>query len=94
VADPIVYDIGDEIVLTGTFKNRAGQLTNPTAVVCKVRKPDGTTATLSTTNPSTGVFEAVLDIVLAGEHWFRFTGTGAVKAAAEQSFSVRSQQVP
>ena len=36
------YDIGDLVRLTGTFRNAAGVLTDPTTVTCRIERPDET----------------------------------------------------
>lgn len=92
------YDLGDDVILTATFTTTVAGVdtpTNPTVVVCTVEAPDGTITTINNpTNPSVGVFEATFTPVVSGEHWYRFVGTGAAKAAGERSFSVRPQRVP
>lgn len=92
--DANIYDVGDQVVLQGTFKNRAGANTDPTTVVCRLTKPAGTTSTLSTTNPSVGVFEALHVADEEGDHWYRFEGTAGLRAAGEEMFHVRDRRVP
>jgi hypothetical protein len=87
------YDIGDVAELTATFLNQAGAAANPTTVVCRVRKPDGTTVTLTTTNPTAGTFKANLVIDMAGDYWYQFVGTGVVTAAGENLLRARARQV-
>jgi uncharacterized protein YfaS (alpha-2-macroglobulin family) len=95
MADANVYDIGDEVELTGTFKDAAGALASPSSVVCRVKKPDGTLLNPNpvVTSPSTGVFKAIVDPDAAGEWWYRFEGTGGTKAAGEGVFKVRDRKV-
>jgi hypothetical protein len=88
------YDIGDEIVLQGTFEDLTGDVEDPTSVACRVKSPDGTITTLSASKVSTGVYTASFGPSIEGVHWYRFEGTGAVTAAGERSFIVRIQQVP
>ncbi len=94
MAAPNIYDVGDSLELRADFKNRAGVATNPTAVTLKVRKPDGTTVVVANANVGTGAYEGTYDPTVAGEYVYRFEGTGAVKAAGENTFKVRDQQVP
>jgi len=89
------YQSGSSIVLTGTFKNASAVLTNPTAVVCKVRTPGRTLATPTTTSASTGIWTATYSLLDAdhGTYYYRFEGTGAVQAAAESSFLIAESKV-
>lgn len=87
------YDVGDTRTLTGTFRNAAGALTDPTAVVLTVRKPDGTETVTSTTHASTGVYTAAVSFDQSGVWRYRFEGTGTVAEAGEQMLTVRRQRV-
>lgn len=89
-----IYDIGDEVVLQATFKNRAGVLADPDTVTGKILRPDATTAALSFSPISTGVWEATFTIALEGEHWWRVEGSGSVKAAGERLLQVAPRKVP
>lgn len=63
--DTQTYDVGDSIDLTASFYVGIGDeavLTDPSAVVLKVKKPDGTTSSTATSNPSTGVYTATISI--------------------------------
>ena len=83
-----VYDIGDEIILTGTFTIN-GVLTNPTTATWRLKAPDGTTTTPAVTNPSTGVYKTTVTPTLVGRYTYRLEGTGAATAAEEAFFTVR-----
>jgi len=89
------YDIGSLIQLTGTFKNAAGTLTDPTTVTCTVRDPAGVVTTPAATKASVGVYTADVDLTgaLAGVWNYRFQGTGACQAAEEASFYVEASNV-
>lgn len=89
------YQSGSSIILTGTFKNVAGVLTNPTAVTCKVRTPTKTLDTPTTTSSATGIWTASYSLLDAnhGTYYYRFEGTGAVQAAAEASFKIAESDV-
>lgn len=92
-----MYDIGDRITLTGLFANIAKVPTNPTAVTLAIRKPDGDVIVVaqgSMTNPSVGTWAYDFSPDQAGSWWFRWSGTGAVTAAEEKRFLVRSRKVP
>lgn len=51
-----------------TTKNAAGALEADAAVVFTVTRPDGTTSTPATTNPSLGVYQALYVTTMAGRH--------------------------
>lgn len=87
------YDVGDVAQLTGTFRDVANALVDPTTTACVVKKPDGTSVSLTTTRASLGVYTAALTIDQTGVYWYRFTGTGAVAASGEKSLRVRARQV-
>jgi hypothetical protein len=87
------FDIGDDVVLTLAF-TVAGVATDPTTETCVVVDPAGTETVVTLTKQSTGVFTGTFTPTVAGEHWFRGSGTGAAKAAGESVFSVRKRRVP
>lgn len=85
-----LYDIGDQPRITVTFTNIAGVATDPSAVECVVRAPDGTETTPTPTNGSgDGEFYIDLPLDQNGLWHVRFAGTGTVTAAVEQSILVR-----
>lgn len=88
------FDIGDELYLQGTFTNAGGTLGNPGSVVARVIDPRGTVTPLAPVEISTGVWQGTFAPEVWGEHWFRFEGTGAITAAAEERFQIRRQRVP
>lgn len=90
------YDIGDQVTLQATFRNLAGALTNPTATTLKYKDPAGNVTTVNDgdlTTASTGIKTYAVVVDEAGQWWYRFSGSGAVVAAEEGSFTVRPQQV-
>jgi hypothetical protein len=87
------YDIGDDVVLRATFKDLDGVLTSPFAVACRVMDPAGTVTTVTASEASAGVWEATFAPTVHGGHWYRFEGTGTVRAAGEQAFIVSAQRV-
>lgn len=89
------FDIGTLVQLTGTFKNAAGALTDPTAVTCTVQDPAGAVTTPAANRASAGVWTANVDLTsaVAGTWWFRFAGTGAVQATEEGWFYVEASNV-
>lgn len=86
------YDIGDLVTLTATLTNTAGTLSDPTSVTLTVRKPDGSSSTVSNTRSSTGVYTADVTIDQAGEWNYRWEGTGALVVAEEGQFYVRPRR--
>ena len=94
-----VYDIGDIARCTGTFTDIDDDPADPTSVVFRYEKPDGTETALTygvdgaVIRDSIGVYHVDLTIA-AGEYgrWhYRWTGTGALVAAGESRFQVRRQ---
>lgn len=68
------YYEGDTITLQATFRDIAGDLVDPSTVTLTVEDPDGNQTTPSTTNPSVGVYEAQVDLDLAGWWSYRWEG--------------------
>lgn len=90
-----VYDVGDQVRLTATFRATADDsLVNPTTVTLKVKSPAGTVTTPSATSSSTGIWTYDLDLTLEGNWYYRFVGTGAVKAAGENALIVNPSAFP
>lgn len=90
------YDIGDVARLSSAF-TAAGVATDPTTVTLIVRTPSAvetsyTYALAELTKTSAGVFYRDQDCTEAGTWYYRFVGTGAVKAAGESAFLVRRSQ--
>jgi hypothetical protein len=88
------HDIGDVVPVTGTFRNAAGALANPTTVDVLVRAPSGTVTTVANSSSSTGIYTANITPTEEGVYRYRFTGTGAVAQAQEGMFTVRRRRVP
>ncbi len=90
------YDIGDLIRLSVTFENLSNALVDPTSVVLKIKLPSGSISTLTypadaaIERASEGVYQSDVEITEAGTWSYRFQGTGAVKAAVESYFYVRT----
>lgn len=94
MAEQEPYHVGDVAVLTATFRDVVtGALVNPTTVVLKVRRPDGTSAALGgVTNPSVGVFEGEHEFTVPGDHWWSAQGTAGAKAYGHARLSVLPQR--
>ena len=89
-----VYDIGDMVKVTGTFRDSDEVLVDPAGVECHVESPDGVVTSPTVTNPSVGVYDAIVEPDSAGDWWFAFDGEGGVQASEERRFVVRERQVP
>lgn len=85
------YDIGDQVQVQATFTDSAGTVTN-TTVVLTVERPDGTVSTVSTTNPSTGVYRGTVTVDAEGHWHYRFGGSGTIIAAEVGEFYVRRRR--
>ena len=83
------YDIGAAVVVTGTFRNAAGDLANPTTATVLYRRETDTELSDTPTNASTGVYNFTITPTQDGKWFYRFKGTGAVTAAGESFFIVR-----
>ena len=89
------YDVGDVVRCTGAFANRSGVAVDPTAVFCKVRKPDGTITTYTfgtdaaLVNAAVGSYYVDVEATAEGIWNYRFYSTGAGQAAGETAFRVR-----
>lgn len=90
------YDVGDVVRCAGAFANSAGTAVDPTAVFCKVRKPDGTISTYTygadaaLVRAGAGSFYVDVEATASGIWHYRFYATGTGQAAGEQSFRVRA----
>jgi hypothetical protein len=90
-----VYDLGDVVVVTAGFKNSAGTLADPDVVKFdwKLEQSGATTTYTYPTvivKDSTGVYHVNLNADTEGTYYYRFYSTGTGKAAAEDSFFVKS----
>lgn len=89
-------EIGDAIEVEGRFTNTSGAATNPTTWSVLITKPDGTTVTVSSpnpsiTNPATGVFRYIIVADMNGAWQYRWSGTGAVVSGETGYFVVGSK---
>lgn len=97
------YDIGDavELYIEPAFKNSAGVTKDPTSIVLKVERPDGTLKTPTVPTHvgavDSGLYTYTFKLEGAdakeGTWHYRYEGTGnGVDTAAEQAFYVRRSQ--
>ena len=92
------YDIGNGLILTGTFTTISGTNADPSAVTCRVKDPRGSTVVYTyalgqVTRVSVGVYTVQITPQYSGEYWYRFEGTGAIVAAMDQTFTIDPSQV-
>jgi hypothetical protein len=96
VEDGGPYYPGSEVTMEGTFKvpdaNGVLQLTDPTTVTCKVRKPDGTLVNPAptVTRISLGLYRAKVTPAVGeeGDWQHRMIGTGTAAATKRKMFLV------
>lgn len=100
-----VYDIGDRVEVVVDFTDRFGEPADPTVIVIRVKKPDGTTVvgTFPEVPPDPGDPEIIRETLgtfymgyeptTHGRHDCRAEGTGALVAVVEGSFKVRRSRV-
>lgn len=95
---PNLYDVGDEVRVTGTFTDADGNVQDPTALTFKFTDPSGNTVTYTygtdaeLVKSGTGVYYVDIDIDESGTWWFRFAATGAGRAADEAYFLVEESR--
>lgn len=70
------YDIGDVVRVSVIFTNSAGTSVDPDTVTVSWTDGAGTVTTPTATKDSTGHYHSDLAISTAGNHKFKFTGTG------------------
>ena len=94
------YDVGDSVRVIGTFTNAGGTLADPTDVTLILRPGTAgteayTLAQGSITRAGTGsYYRDLLPIPGTPGFWvYRWEATGAVIAAAESTFFVRTPEV-
>lgn len=87
------YDIGDSCRTTAYFKV-SGVPADPTTVTLRYKRPDGTSAYVTTpdaqiVNDEVGTYYADILLNASGDWYYRWEGTGSVTAARERRLSVR-----
>lgn len=88
------YEVGDIILLTGTFTDATHTLVDPTTVTVKVSDPTGTITILTyaggtVARQSLGVYTATFTAAKSGPHHYEFASTGPVQRALSSGFSVK-----
>ena len=82
----MAYNRDTQVELTGTFRDEADALTDPTEVTLYVLPPAGTLETYTygaaeVTRDSLGVFTKAVTLDESGTWHYRFKGTGALVVA-------------
>jgi hypothetical protein len=88
----MTYDIGDLILLSCSFTDIAGIPTDPTAVQCTIKLPNGSTQFLVLQKADSGSYFTEFAPTISGLYYYRFAGIGAVTAAEEGTFFVRKKE--
>lgn len=82
------YDIGTEVEMEALF-TKDGEPANPTTTTLMVKTPAGDEVPVAPVNPEAGRFVGAYTVEDNGDFYYRFVGTGNVKAAKEGRFRVR-----
>jgi hypothetical protein len=90
-----VYDLGDLVRVTFTFKDASGVVADPSVVRFEWKLEQGGTPTAflyptGIVKDSTGVYHYDIDASAEGTYFYRAWSTGTGQAAAEDSFFVKS----
>ncbi len=86
------YYLGQTVTLRATITDADGTLTNAT-VTATAKKPDRSTASLSASNVSTGVYDVEVALIQPGDWYYRIVASGALAAAKEGRLTVRKSNV-
>lgn len=90
------YDIGDMVTIYGIFSDINDVVTDPTTISVLVKDPTGTLTTYvygvdaNLIKDSVGNYHFDITPTVTGVWYYKFVGEGAVKAAEEDSFFVRT----
>lgn len=89
-----IFNIGQQVRITGTFRDSSGALTNPTAVSFSYKEGDTTTTYVYGTDAelvrdSTGVYHVDITPTVAGTIEWRMWSTGTLVQAEQGNFYIR-----
>lgn len=87
------FVVGQQVRIAARFYGSDGALTDPTAVTLQVKKGNADASTVSTSNPSTGLYQADVSLDAAGDWRYDFVATGDVVAVIEGSFRVKPRVI-
>ena len=85
-------NVGSASNFSCTVKDANGALATPGAVTCEVHLPDGSIASVSVTNPSTGLYAATFLWPQSGVSVVRFTGTSPFPFIQESVFNISANR--
>lgn len=88
-----VYDVGDVVTLSATFRDEDGALADPTIVTLLVETPSGDVNEVTASSASTGLYSTDVLITESGVWRMRWESSGNPTAAEEGRFYVRPQRV-
>ncbi len=93
-----IFNIGQQVRITGTFKDSSGTLTNPTSVSFSYKEGGTTTTYVYGTDAelvrdSTGVYHVDITPAAAGRIEWRLWSTGNLVQAEQGSFYIRPTNV-
>jgi len=91
-----VYNTGDAVIFTATFKTAAGDAADPSEVKLRIKRSSGEFDDLTPERQQAGIWRATYSLIgkTQGEYQYRWTGTGAVQVAAQGAFYVLAVSVP
>jgi hypothetical protein len=88
---------GATVRVTGTFRNAANALADPSTVTFKYKIGTATTVTLAypatITKDSTGVYHVDLVASTSGTWWYRWESTGDPQTSVEVSYFITPTRV-
>lgn len=80
--------VGTAVTVTVTFRDAAGGLADPTAVVVQVKSPSAVVSTVAMSPTAVGVYEGDVEATEPGIWLVKATGTGTLTVVGQSSFSV------
>lgn len=89
-----IYDKGDAVRCSATFKNSSNVVVDPTTVTFKYKDPSGNITPLvygtdvAVVKDSTGNYHVDVNADKSGTWFYRFESTGTGQAAEEGTFEV------
>lgn len=86
------YNIGTLVQMNVEFQNAAGVDTDPGAVVATVKDPAGVETNPAVSKDATGKYHISFLTVLAGVHYYGFSGSGGLTVAGQGAFVVVPNQ--
>ena len=91
-----VYNTGDAVIFTATFKNAEGELVDPIEIHLRLKRSSGEIDELTPERQSLGLWRATYSLIgkTQGEYQYRWTGAGTVQVAAQGAFYVLPVSVP